>query len=226
DRAVGGMRVFDPLTARITFRIALTDLGETSFLPLIVPGLAVAAPHCSLDVVALDIDRAPVDLVRGDIDLAVSSTPLRGDVRATAVRVDRYSCVARRGRLDAALDGGAPTLEALAALPRVVVRGSTGHTLVEAALPEPTEGSVFVPGFAAIPAILEASDHVAFVPHGITVGWARGRDLDVWPLPLDEFSTPVRAHRASTPPSASSAWFAAWATDAMRALPDARLQHP
>lgn len=212
DAAVSGLRHFDPATARATFRMALTDLGQTVFLPGLVSGLARTAPHCSLDVVNLNTETAVDDLVSGWLDLAVSSTPLRGAVRPSVIRPDHYCCVANRGRFA----GSTPTLEEMTSLPRVVVRDSTGHTLVESLLPPAVEGSLHLSGFSAIPGILAVSQLIAFVPYAVTVDWAARWDFEVHPLPTDTFGTSVRAHAAIEAPTAASAWFAAWATTTMQ----------
>lgn len=212
DAAVNGLFRFDPATARTTFRMALTDLGQTVFLPALVSGLAKTAPHCSLDVVNLNTETAVDDLVSGWLDLAVSSTPLRGPLRPSIIRSDHYCCVSNRGRFG----DSTPTLEEMTSLPRVVVRDSTGHTLVESLLPPPADGSIHLSGFSAIPGILGVSDLIAFVPEAVTADWAAKWDFEVRSLPREEFASVVRAHAALDPPSAATAWFIEWATATMR----------
>ncbi|HKT56335.1 MAG TPA: LysR family transcriptional regulator [Microbacterium sp.] len=212
DSAVSALHRFDPMAARTTFRIALTDLGQTVFLPGLVSGLAETAPHCSLDVVNLNTTTAVDDLVSGQLDLAVSSTPLRGAVRPAVIRSDHYCCVSAKGRFG----DRTPSLEDLTSLPRVVVRDSTGHTLVESLLPPPADGSLHVSGFSAIPGVLEVSRLIAFVPEAVTKDWAARWDFEVRSLPPDQFSSTVRAHSAIDAPTAATAWFVDWAADTMR----------
>jgi DNA-binding transcriptional LysR family regulator len=214
DAAVGRLSRFDPPVARTTFRIALTDLGQAVFLPALVSGLAEAAPYCSLDVVNLDTETAGEGLVSGHLDLAVSSTLLAGALQTSVIRWDRYCCVSKRGRFG----DRAPTLEEMTSLPRVVVRGTTGHALMQSLLPPPVEGSVHLSGFAAIPGILAASDLIAFVPEVVTAEWIARWGFEVRPLPGEEFAAPVRAHAALDTSSSATAWFVEWATGTMRAL--------
>jgi DNA-binding transcriptional LysR family regulator len=214
DAAIDRLSRFDPPTARTTFRIALTDLGQTVFLPALVSGLAETAPYCSLDVVNLDTETAGEDLVSGHLDLAVSSTLLAGTLRTSVIRWDRYCCVSKRDRFG----GRTPTLEEMTSLPRVVVRGTTGHALMQSLLPPPVAGSVHLSGFAAIPGILAASDLIAFVPEVVTAEWIARWGFEVTPLPREEFAAPVRAHAALDTSSSATAWFVEWAIGTMRAL--------
>ncbi|WP_115787619.1 LysR family transcriptional regulator [Arthrobacter silvisoli] len=213
DAAIGRLSRFDPATSRTTFRIALTDLGQTVFLPTLVSGLAAIAPYCSLDVVNLDTEMAGEGLVSGHLDLAVSSTLLGGALRTSVIRWDRYCCVAKRGRFG----DRTPALEELVSLPRVVVRGTTGHALMQSLLPPPVAGSVHLSGFAAIPGIVAASNLVAFVPEVVTAEWAARWGLEVRPLRSEEFTTPVRAHAALDPSSSATVWFVDWAIETLRA---------
>ena len=215
DAAVEGLTRFDPARARTTFRMALTDIGQTVFLPALVSELAKSAPHCGLDVVNLDTATAADDLVSGRLDLGVSSTPLKGALRSTVLRVDLYCCVARHGRFG----GRTPTLEEMTSMPRVVIRDTTGHTLVESLLPSPATGSIHLSGFGAIPAIVATSDLIAFVPEAVTGDWAAAWNLEVQPLPRRDFTASVLAHTAAIAPAASTDWFTEWAIEKMQALP-------
>src|SRR5690606_7509936 len=118
DAAFRLLAEFSPASANETFRLALTDLGQILFLPTLGPTLSRSAPSSRLDVVNLDATTAPEQLRTGHIDLAVSSTPLRGHLRTDEIREDVYCCIARRGRFD----GRTPALDELIELPRIVVK--------------------------------------------------------------------------------------------------------
>ena len=215
DAAMRALCHFDPTTTVETFRLALTDLGQTIFLPKLVPALGLEAPHATLEVVNLDMFSASDDLATGRIDMAVASTLLPGRVRSSVIRPDLYCCVTRRGRFK----NGNPAFEDLSSLPRVVARNTLGHTLVESLLPEPVAGSVYLPAFSAIPAIVAASDLVAFAPLAIIEAWSSVWDVEAWPLPEGTFTALIRAHTAFHPTSTANAWFTEWATTQMRSTP-------
>ncbi|WFP16223.1 LysR family transcriptional regulator [Citricoccus muralis] len=206
ERAVTSLHSFDPATAQITFRVALTDLGQAVFLPELVAVLAQRAPGCSLDVVNVNTATVVEDLVAGKLDVAVSSTPLAGPVRSEVLRAEHYCCVTRQGRF------GEQRLstEELVELPRVVVRGSTGHTLVEALMPPPVRGSVHLSGFASIPAVVSRTELIAFVPDAVAAEWVDRWDVEIHALPSDDFAMTVRGHVPVKPVSAASRWFIDW----------------
>lgn len=215
ETAVQSLSHFDPGATAETFRMALTDLGQEIFLPKIVPEFARVAPQATLEVVNLDMNIAAADLAAGVIDIAVASTVLPGRLRSVVIRPDIYFCVTQTGRFV----GGLPPFEELGLLPRVVARGALGHTVVERVLPEPAKGSVYLPGFSAIPLIVAATDLIAFVPFAVINSWQARWDVEAWPLHRASFSALVRAHMRNPPPSVGSAWFSEWATDVMRSIP-------
>lgn len=215
ESAVQGLSHFDPATTVETFSMALTDLGQEIFLPKVVPEFARVAPNATLEVVNLDMDIAAADLAAGTIDIAVASTVLPGRLRSVVIRPDIYFCVARAGRFEE----GLPPFEELGLLPRVVARGALGHTVVERMLPEPARGSVYLPGFSAMPLVIAATDLIAFVPFAVIDSWQARWDVKAWPLQKASFSALVRAHTKSPSPSAGSAWFSGWVTDVMRSIP-------
>ncbi|MCY1160142.1 MAG: LysR family transcriptional regulator [Citricoccus sp.] len=211
DAALARLTVFDPSTAATTFRAAMTDLGQAAFLPALSSMLERAAPRARLDVLPLDTDTAARDLEAGDIDLAIASIPLEGRIRSMPITRDRYVGVSRAGRF-----GTAPTLDALARLPRVVVRGTTGHTIVESRLPPPPPGSVTVDGFSGIPAVVSGTGLLAVVPGIVVPGWTARWPLHAWELPLPDVETTVFIHAAQGGATAAVDWFVERAAAALQ----------
>lgn len=64
---------FDPATARRTFTLCMTDMGELVFLPPLLQRLRREAPHCSVRTLQVPIDQIEGLLAAGDADLAVGS---------------------------------------------------------------------------------------------------------------------------------------------------------
>jgi len=214
DAAVARLEAFDPATAATTFRAAMTDLGQATFLPVLVSALGAVAPRARLDVLPLDTGTASRDLGSGELDVAIASVRLEGRVESTPLRRDRYVGISRTGRFTAP-----PTLEDLAVLPRIVVRGTTGHTVVESRLPPAPPGSVTVDGFAGIPAVLSATGLLAIAPGIVVPGWSSRWPLHAWDLPLGDVETPVYLHAASSPRTAAAEWFAGWVLAVLREHP-------
>ncbi|TFE37040.1 LysR family transcriptional regulator [Paraburkholderia dipogonis] len=64
---------FDPATARRTFVICMTDMGELVFLPPLVRRLRKVAPHCTVRSVQVPLERIDTTLAAGEADLALGS---------------------------------------------------------------------------------------------------------------------------------------------------------
>lgn len=168
-------------------------------------------------MVNLDASTASRDLTSGKFDIAVASTLLSGRLDTTGLRPDIYCCIMRKGRFGSV----APTFDGLSNLPRVVVRNTTGHTLVKSFMPPPTEGAIYVPAFAAIPEIVSRSELIAFAPKAVVQHWARGWQIESWPLSSGPFTSMVRAHTsANRRTTAASAWFSQWTIKIMKNTKD------
>ncbi|MFC7401303.1 LysR family transcriptional regulator [Citricoccus sp. GCM10030269] len=214
DAAVARLAGFDPATTTATFRLAVTDLGLSTFLPLLMAALRESAPRAQLDIRPLDTDTSAADLEAGELDLAIASIPLQGRIRSVPIREDRYVGISRAGRFS-----GPPTLEDITEEPRVVIRGTTGHQIVESRLPEPPPGSVTVDSFAGIPALLSQTDLMAFVPGIVVSGWASRWPVEPWELPLSDVEATVYAHAFGGRPNAATEWFVEWAIEELLSTP-------
>jgi DNA-binding transcriptional LysR family regulator len=64
---------FDPATARRTFAICMTDMGELVFLPPLVRRLRKVAPHCTVRSVQVPLEQMEATLAAGEADLALGS---------------------------------------------------------------------------------------------------------------------------------------------------------
>jgi len=207
DSAVRRLSNFAPTSTTETFHVALTDLGQTVFLPILYAALMDEAPQCKLNVINLDALNIVDKLQSGTVDLALSSTRLSTKVRTSTVMQDQYCCIAKPDRFTEE----SLSLDDFMAIPRIVVKDSIGHTVVEAELPPPPPGSLMLPAFSAIPAVLSKTHLVAFVPRAIVPLWTKVWPLRYWPLPGSRFNILVRAHSTVVPRSAASAWFTEWA---------------
>lgn len=64
---------FDPSTARRTFVLCMTDMGELVFLPPLIRRLREEAPNCTLRSVQVPIEQIEGLLASGEVDLALGS---------------------------------------------------------------------------------------------------------------------------------------------------------
>jgi DNA-binding transcriptional LysR family regulator len=87
EATMSGVSGFDPSTARRTFHLQATDLGEISLLPPVLALVAETAPGVDLHVAPLNIDTAATALRQGHADAVI------GTSRITAADISRQQLI-------------------------------------------------------------------------------------------------------------------------------------
>ena len=166
EQALRPEQGFDPASTRRRFTIAMTDVGETYFMPKLIEECARLAPAVDIASVRAGLVDLRVEMEAGRVDLAIGAFD-----DAPAVLYQRrlfqqaYVSMFRQGH---------PLAEGMGALERI---GDARH-LVVTAMESPYDGinqaledagiavdlSFRVPHFAAVPYILSTTDLVATVP--------------------------------------------------------------
>ena len=181
---------FDPASAQHTFRIAMTDIGEQVFLPLLLRHLEQHAPGIRIETRPTSINPAALvnDLSTGDIDIALGfiSRPGKGIFQKFLFR-DRYVCVVRG---DHPLVGETLSLEDFRNLRHIVPNvAGTGHgDLIGTALANHgIRDSVMlrVTHFLSIAHLVANTDMVAMVPRNLANTFAASWKLRQLQSPLD-----------------------------------------
>jgi DNA-binding transcriptional LysR family regulator len=207
DDVVAG-REFDPLTARTRFRVALTDMGEFSYLPPLIERFSTDAPAVSLDVVPVDTDAVDRWIASGEVDAAISSAPPTGRTPTVDLFTETYVCVAKwPGDL-----AGIPVAPAeFANLRLALIDISSGHDRVGRAL----EAAGVVPAsmlrvhhLSTLAETLVRSTSAAIVPGRVAATFEkrwplRSRPID---LPLEDFRVRLFAN-PRLHPTPARAWF-------------------
>lgn len=206
---VTGEDSFDPATSEREMDAMLSDFGELSFLPLLLPELARSAPGVRLRVHPLDVDRVAEDLVRGRLSMAITSVRLDGDrlERRPVVSVDH---VLVRAADHPRLTGPVAEPEEVARERFVGVRSRSGHEgplrlLDRLGLTRRVE--LELGSYASVPYVVAASELVAIVPRHIGQVLARRHVLALVELPwyLEPIEVAVLTRRT---PDAAVRWFA------------------
>lgn len=158
---------FDPATSTRSFTLAMTDVGEMYFLPVLVDALGREAPGVTVQVVGVTQAHLKDDMASGRIDLALGLLPqLQAGFFQQALFRQPYVCLMRRGHPLASQT--ALSLPALAGAEHVrVLAAGTGHGRVDAALEAQGLQRRFrltVPHYVALGDVLGHSDLVATVP--------------------------------------------------------------
>ena len=178
---------FDPLVSERRFTLAMTDVGEMYFLPVLMDALAQTAPGVTLQVVAVTSASLKDDMASGRIDLALGLLPqLQAGFFQQALFRQPYMCLMRQ---DHPLAGAAElSLADFAAANHVrVVAAGTGHGRVDEALER--QGlqrriRLTVPHYVALGDVLGHSDLLATVPERFAQRVTRPFGLTTRPLPL------------------------------------------
>lgn len=177
---------FEPSESNRTFRLALTDLGEMDFLPNIIAELQRLAPAARLEVVPLDITTIELDLKRGQLDAAITSTGLEGLFESALLKSERYAVVGGSAEYGSLLQDVESLLSGISRLPLVLVRPQIGHQAPVTAIERAgfrLNHALTVQTFSAVPRILSVTSMCSIVPETIAQGWVDRWGLALCPLP-------------------------------------------
>ena len=161
DVAIQEGERYDPATSERTFRLHMSDIGETVFLPRLMKVLAAEAPNVRLDTFQFDDRDIGPALDSGRIDLALGYLPALADAERQRLLSERYVVLMRAGH---PLARRAPTRGALAQLGYAVVRshGATARALKDLGLAGNIRLSM--PHFLVLPRILAETDLAVVLP--------------------------------------------------------------
>lgn len=168
--------VFIPANARQPFTFALSDVGETVFLPKLLKSLTEAAP----DTPVRSTSMRPAELMQamqdGIVDLAIGYFP---DIRSSEFFQQRllmhhFVCLVRA---DHPIRGNRLTLGDFLSLEHVVVHSSGRSQEIFERFLE-AQGltrriRLFTPHFMSLPRLISQSNLVVTVPHAIGVQYGR-----------------------------------------------------
>lgn len=192
DVAAGEGDRYDPSRSDRTFRIHLTDIGETVFLPRLMAELAREAPHVRLEASQLDERDLMPALESGRLDLAMGSLPVLDgeDVRRVVLLHERYVVVMRRGH---PLERAKPGRAALAKLDYVLVRSHSATARTLRALGLADRIRLSIPHFMVLPRILAETDLAVVMPWRLYEEFRQLGRYTVWQprVGLPEFDVAV-----------------------------------
>jgi len=167
QQALNVRAAFDPAKSTRSFTIAMTDVGEMYFLPVLVDALTRSAPGVTLQVVSVTQASLKEDMANGRIDLAMGLLPqLQAGFFQQALFRQKYICLMRKGHPLAGKN--ILTLSAFIQAEHVrIVAAGTGHGRVDVVLENQKLRRQFrltVPHYVALGDVLSHSDLIATVP--------------------------------------------------------------
>jgi DNA-binding transcriptional LysR family regulator len=169
---------YDPAHSDRGFRVHMTDIGETVFLPPLMRALARRAPGIRLDVHQLDDKEVLPALETGRIDLAVGYLPALADVVEKRFLLhEKYVVVMRSGH---PLSRKKPSRTLLKRLDYVFVRShsTTARALQDLGLQANIR--LAIPHFMVLPRILAETDLAVIMPARLAHAFRQMGQYTVW----------------------------------------------
>ena len=187
QQALNVRGAFDPQTSTRNFTIALTDVGEMYFLPVLMDALSKAAPGGTLQVVSVAQSPLKEDMSTGKIDLAMGLLPqLQAGFFQQSLFKQKYICLMRKKHPMAQTSH--ISLSALFAAEHVrVLATGTGHGRVDLALDKQRHHRkvrLTVPHYVALGDVLQHANLIAVVPERFAQRIAKPFDLVMRDLPI------------------------------------------
>jgi DNA-binding transcriptional LysR family regulator len=198
------------LQARRTFRVHLSDIGESRFLPELIAVLRREAPGARLEAAPLPHDDIAAALDSGRIDVAIGYLPVVADTQRVPLLSDRYIVLLRAGHPFAAqwraaagpqavsdVPGASTGLALLAGLDFAAVRTHSDTLRILQLLQLEGRLRLTVAHFLSLPAIVRASDLGVLMPRSIAQGFAvhGGLELIEPDFPLRDFTVSLHWSR-------------------------------
>lgn len=178
---------FDPARSERCFTLAMTDVGEIYFLPVLMDALAREAPGITLRCLPVADTTLREQMAAGRVDLALGSLPqLQGGFFQQALFRQRYVALMRAGHPLAGSTALSAARYRQAAHVRVVSAG-TAHGQVDDALQRlgvVRRVQLTVPHYVALGQVLASTGLVATVPERLAERLAGPHGLVSRPLGL------------------------------------------
>lgn len=189
--AVNAGQAFDPATAVRTFRLYLSDIGQTVFIPPLAAELRKVAPHIQISTHYVPLETAQQMMKLGQLDLAVGNfTGLHSDFVQQKLFNETYAVLVRKKHPKI---GAKLSLEQFFATEHVVYTPTAGsHVRFEAALDAVSAKSGKARNVAlrlahsfGIDRIVASSDLIACVPSRVASALANSNDVRAVALPVE-----------------------------------------
>lgn len=191
---------FDPLQARDTVTLIVTDYIDFVLVPTLVKEMASRAPHLMLRIVGPNPKRLGEVFSTGEVDVSASYFPNPpASLRVRPLFQDRMVGIARRGHPYLA---GARDLDAFCSAAHVTIEPGEA-TMYNALVDQQLERvgrsrriTMTKPTFLGVPFIVAQTDLLAAMPETVARGFTRFTDIEIFepPLPLNPMDVVLLWH--------------------------------
>lgn len=189
DDMRGVASLFNPTTSNREFRLLLSDVGMTHFLPILLEAFSKRGPNLHLQALPLDSRQLELKLEAGEIDIAVGDfADASGGLRRQRLYSDTYKSVARADHPHLA---DLQNIDTFLAAEHIMVTGSnTGHS-VHRTMQRELENRLAadriklrLPSFVAGVLVVKRTDAIITMPGNFAEFMKRDFGLAVFRTPL------------------------------------------
>jgi DNA-binding transcriptional LysR family regulator len=175
EQALGATAEFDPAHTERSFRIHMSDIGESRFLPELMVVLRERAPGVRVETRPLPREQITEALDAGRIDFAFGFLPSVKDTQRVKLLEDRYIVLLREGHpFTRKRRTGPALLAALRELEFVAVRSHADTLRIVQQVQLEDRLRLVTEHFLVLPAIVRATDLAAVMPRNIARGFEGG----------------------------------------------------
>ena len=168
--ALHSVAAFEPSATQRTFRMHMSDIGESEFLPGLIEAVHRQAPRARIETRQLEYSTIENALDSGGIDVAFGYLPGVDHTRHQRLFMERYVVLSRHGHPTLT---ERPSLRCLSELDYVVVSQHTETVRLLHAMQLQRNIRLSTPHFLVIPAILSQTDLAVVLPLRIASKFAR-----------------------------------------------------
>ncbi|WP_368300780.1 LysR family transcriptional regulator [Kluyvera sichuanensis] len=186
DAVVASRKSFDYRTSGHKFVMAMSDLGEHYYLPLIFSEITKLAPGVEIEILPLEISKLQEWLDKGFVDAAICNrTYAVQNVHCDILLKDRYVCL--KGNAHARVKE-AITLKQFLEEKHIVASSQAGHNFYQewyANTNQKLTKALTVPDLNIVAPLVESSDYISVVPETYSLQKSEHFAVTALSLPVD-----------------------------------------
>lgn len=186
DAVVASRKSFDYRTSGHKFVMAMSDLGEHYYLPLIFSEITKLAPGVEIEILPLEISKLQEWLDKGFVDAAICNrTYAVQNVHCDILLKDRYVCL--KGNAHARVKE-AITLKQFLEEKHIVASSQAGHNFYQewyANTNQKLTNALTVPDLNIVAPLVESSDYISVVPETYSLQKSEHFAVTALSLPVD-----------------------------------------
>lgn len=199
DAVVASRKAFDYRISKHKFVLAMSDLGEHYYLPLIFREISNIAPGVEIEILPLEISKLQEWLDKGFIDAAICNrTYVVQDVHCDLLLKDRYVCL--KGNAHTRV-GDAITLAQFLEEKHIMASSQAGHNFYQewyARTNKKLPIALNVPDLNIVAPLVESSNCISVVPETYSLRGGEHFAVTSLPLPIDSPSIEVCLYSQKT----------------------------